>query len=438
MNYFISFSHSLTYYIVSFKSLVFNFNSIYNRNTITLDGDTLKLKYIKHVIGIGLLLVFVLIFTACSGKEDDTDYSVIKTLDKIPDLTSQIPDSIDVMSPVSDSTDLINPLPDSSDVVSPAPDSTDPISPIPDSTDDVSPTPDSMDLIRPIPDTSDDVSPAPNSSDLINPIPDSSDDVSPAPDSTDDAVNSDIPLPNDPVIQGEDSLTASEGEGSSAAEPGLFPEDRGRMIAIDAGHQSKVTGGKEPVGPGASETKPKVSSGTQGIVSGMAEYELNLIIAQMVREELIDRGYEVFMVRDTNDVDLSNKERSAMANESGADLFIRIHADSFSDADVNGVSTLYPSADNPYVAQLSSKSLKLSKSILNNIFKLTGAKSRGTIPRDDMTGINWCSIPVTIVEMGFMSNVKEDKLMQTKDYQNKIVIGICDGITSYFDGAVDE
>ncbi|NLK28666.1 MAG: N-acetylmuramoyl-L-alanine amidase [Clostridiales bacterium] len=203
-------------------------------------------------------------------------------------------------------------------------------------------------------------------------------------------------------------------------------------VAIDAGHQSKGNYEKEPIGPGATQTKAKVSSGTQGVSTGVPEYKLTLTIAKKVKKELSNRGYEVIMIRNSHDVNLSNRERAEIANESDADIFIRIHADGSTNPKANGASTLYPSKDNPYVSSISKESKLLSEKIVDSLCKTTGAKNRGAIARDDMSGINWSKLPVSIIEMGFMTNEKEDKLMQKKSYQNKIVAGICDGIDEYF------
>ncbi len=204
------------------------------------------------------------------------------------------------------------------------------------------------------------------------------------------------------------------------------------MVAIDAGHQSKGNYDTEPIGPGAKIKKAKVSSGTQGSYTKVPEYKLTLVIAKKVKKELLKRGYEVYMIRDKDKVNLSNKERAELANKSGADIFIRIHADGSTDPDVHGTSTLYPSKDNPYVSELSKDSQSLAEAVVNAMCHSTGAKNRGAIARDDMSGINWSKLPVTIIEMGYMTNKTEDKLMQTKKYQNKLVQGICDGIDEYF------
>jgi N-acetylmuramoyl-L-alanine amidase len=232
---------------------------------------------------------------------------------------------------------------------------------------------------------------------------------------------------------GSGNNSSSGSNGNNNGSEGKETSSAKRIIAIDAGHQSKGNYEEEPIGPGAKTTKPKVSSGTQGAYTDVPEYKLTLVIAKKVKEELISRGYEVVMIRETNDVNLSNAERAEIANESGADAFIRIHADGSVNSEVHGASTLYPSKKNPYVSELSADSYDLAKAIVDALCDSTGARNRGATAHDDMSGINWSAVPVTIIEMGYMTNEKEDRLMQTEEYQDKIVQGICDGIDDYFD-----
>lgn len=212
----------------------------------------------------------------------------------------------------------------------------------------------------------------------------------------------------------------------------LYTVGTGPLVCIDAGHQAHGNSETEPDGPGSTTYKAKVASGTSGVASGLTEAQLNLTVSLQLRDELIARGYNVLMIRESQDVDISNAERAQMANNAGADILVRIHANGSDNADVSGVLTMSPTAANPYISSLYAACHSLSECVVNAICAETGAVNRGIYETDTMSGINWAAIPVTIVEMGYMTNPAEDLLMASADYQAKLVTGIANGIDAYF------
>lgn len=214
---------------------------------------------------------------------------------------------------------------------------------------------------------------------------------------------------------------------------GVGAVSTGKTVIIDPGHQGHGDSSREPIGPGASSTKARVSSGTSGCVSGWNEYELNLAVSLLLRDELTSRGYTVYMTRETHDVSISNKERAEFAAAHNGDILVRIHANGSESSSVSGALTMAPSGGNPFLsAELIQESQELSQCIIDSYITATGFNNQGVYQTDDMSGINWCTMPVTIVEMGYMSNPSDDAAMADPAMQVKIVDGISNGIDAYF------
>ncbi len=229
---------------------------------------------------------------------------------------------------------------------------------------------------------------------------------------------------------------ASSGDDSSTEESTQETSNvgEGKLICIDAGHQATPNTDTEPVGPGAEDKKAKVSAGNTGVTTGTEEYELNLEVALKLQSALEARGYTVKMIRTSNDVDISNAARAELANSDKADAFIRIHANGSTDTNASGVMTVCQTKDNPYNADIYDSCKRLSADVLSGMAAATGANSEGVWETDSMSGINWCKVPVTIVEIGYMTNSEEDQKLVTSDYQNLLAKGIADGIDAYFAG----
>ncbi len=208
----------------------------------------------------------------------------------------------------------------------------------------------------------------------------------------------------------------------------------GHVVGIDPGHQGPHVdmSATEPNGPGSAEMKAKATSGTSGAYSGLGEYQLNLDVSLKLQEVLEERGYRVVMTRTDNDTAISNAERALLAAEEGAEVYVRIHANGSDDHGVQGALSMCPSQDNPYVSELYSESMRLSESLLDAYCAATGFEDRGVQYTDTMTGINWSRVPVTILEMGFMTNEHDDLAMADDEFQQTMAEGIADGIDAYF------
>ncbi|MFW2487450.1 N-acetylmuramoyl-L-alanine amidase [Clostridium chromiireducens] len=200
-----------------------------------------------------------------------------------------------------------------------------------------------------------------------------------------------------------------------------------KVVVIDPGHGTGGNREYELQSPDSSITKIKDGGGTQGVVTGVPEYVVTLKVAEKLKTLLEQKNYTVIMTKTQESEAPGNIERAEVGNNNNADLVIRIHCDGMDNQSMTGASMLVP-APIGYAKDISSISDQYGQTILNDLISSAGMNNRGVVQRSDLTGFNWSKVPVVLVEMGFMSNPGEDRLLSDDSYQNKLAQGLCNGI----------
>ena len=160
--------------------------------------------------------------------------------------------------------------------------------------------------------------------------------------------------------------------------------------------------------------------------NGVLEKDINLAIALLVKEQLIEQGYEVIMSRET-DTYIAKEERVKEANESGADIYISIHQNATEEGTgVSGMEVWYEEDDS------GRDSKRLAQLIRQQTLKSTGAVERELRGDADFHVTRNTSMPACLVETGFLSNAVERRMLSLSEYQQKIAEGIVQGISYYF------
>ena len=172
---------------------------------------------------------------------------------------------------------------------------------------------------------------------------------------------------------------------------------------------------------------------------GVEEAGLNLEIAEKLRDALEDEGFLVIMTReDENNIADTDKQKSLremkssdlnnrvnIANNSGADIMISIHMNKFEGGSSWGWQTFY--------SKNSDEGKRLATLVQSSIQKnIDRVNKRVALSIEGIKIVDKTNIPVIIVECGFLSNTEDLRLLQTEEYQNKIVIGIIDGVKEFY------
>ncbi len=180
---------------------------------------------------------------------------------------------------------------------------------------------------------------------------------------------------------------------------------KGKTIAIDPGH-----GGADP--------------GAIGF-SGLKEKEVTLATALELVRLLEAAGAEVVLTR-TGDQTVSNLRRVNLANNSGADLFISIHANSYSKNESNGTETFYyPNRNN------SSDSRFLAGLLQKELVDVLRLRDRG-VKTNSFYVIKNTEMPAALVELAFLSNPEEEALLKDEKVLRSAAAALYRGIEEYF------
>lgn len=195
----------------------------------------------------------------------------------------------------------------------------------------------------------------------------------------------------------------------------------GKTIVIDPGHGSVQPGGWTD--PGATGKTLKV-----------LERDVNLKVALKVQQYLTQQGARVIMTHTTGRTFLSLAGRADVANNIGADIFVSIHSNSNNNRAISGTSVYYYAPT--WHSELSSQRWlrqRLALSIQNEAVKAGGRIDLG-IMEESFAVIRETKVPSVLVEMAFLSNPEEERLLNTDQFQNQMAWGIFKGIESYFRG----
>lgn len=203
------------------------------------------------------------------------------------------------------------------------------------------------------------------------------------------------------------------------------------IIVIDPGHGPLVDNSVEPIAPGSKIMKRSYGIGAVGNVLGLMEREVNLNVSLMLKDHLIAAGYQVVMTREDHITIATNIDRVNIANELHANLMIRVHNDSSTNTSRHGASILVPD-EVGYAKAINEISYAYGEIILNTLTEEVGMKNNGVVIRDDQTGFNWSRVPIMTIEMGFLSNAKEEALLAQEDYQQKLALALFKGIEKVF------
>ena len=192
----------------------------------------------------------------------------------------------------------------------------------------------------------------------------------------------------------------------------------GKTIVIDAGHGKPDEGAVSSRGTTEAETNLKIALKLQNLLE---QSGCSVILTRSDENGIYDIDSKTLRQKKISDI----HNRVKIGNESSANAFVSIHLNKIPQQQYDGWQTFYNTQN--------SEGQKLAVSIQKNLNDaIQRENNRVAKSIENIYIVKHVEIPTTIVECGFLSNPKEEKMLLDDEYQNKLAWGIYNGIIDYF------
>lgn len=230
-----------------------------------------------------------------------------------------------------------------------------------------------------------------------------------------------------------ENLTPGAGTAENGSENANIPEGSGNSEAADATATPTPTVSPTPTVTPVPKKKVAVDAGHGGEKDlgssrpgeGLYEKNATLAISLFLKQELLDAGYDVYMIRES-DIDVDKKDRVVLAKENGADIYVSIHLNSL-DTDSDGTR----GAEVWYSDLRNDGSDVLAQYVVDELTAVIDTRNRGIKLSNNLIVLKYNELPACLVECGFMSSAPEREKLFDPEYQKKIAKGITNGIKKF-------
>ena len=191
----------------------------------------------------------------------------------------------------------------------------------------------------------------------------------------------------------------------------------------------------EPMGPGAEPEEYSYTLGGIGATTGAKGYDINLQVSKALQRILLNRGYQVVMLRENNQSKLTTMYRALAATESGADILVIVSCRRRQDIGQNGAMAYVQKKSNPYVGYMYDECHELAECLLSEYCNTGIFSNNGIYETNDLRDVNWSKIPVANILLGCLTDISDEQKLADQSNWKLMAEGIANGIDKYFDQA---